>query len=55
MVADVVTDMKKKAERVPDPVASRRYSGKFLVRVPPDIHRRTESLRPGRLQGSLFL
>ena len=40
VVAEVVTDMKKKREAVPEPVAARRYSGKFLVRVPPDIHRR---------------
>jgi len=40
VVADVVADMKKRREPVPQPVASRRYSGRFLVRVPPDIHRR---------------
>ena len=39
VVADVVADMKKQGEAVPEAVASRRYSGKFLVRVPPDIHR----------------
>ena len=49
VVADVVTDMKKRREAVPEPVASRRYSGKFLVRVPPDIHRRlaTEAAEAG--------
>ena len=40
VVANVVTDMKKRGEAVPEPVSSRRYSGKFLVRVPPEIHRR---------------
>ena len=40
VVAGVVTDMRKRKEMVPEPFASRRYSGKFLVRVPPDIHRR---------------
>ena len=39
VVADVVADMKKRGEAVPEAVASKRYSGKFLVRVPPDIHR----------------
>ena len=49
VVADAVTDMKKRREAVPEPVASRRYSGKFLVRVPPDIHRRlaTEAAEAG--------
>ena len=40
MVSDVVTDMKKNGETVPDPIACRSYSGKFMVRVPPDIHRK---------------
>lgn len=40
IVADVVADMRKRREAVPKPLASKRYSGKFLVRVPPDIHRR---------------
>ena len=49
VVADVVADMKKRGEAVPEPVASRRYSGKFLVRVPPHIHRRlaTEAAEAG--------
>jgi len=49
VVADVVADMKQRGEAVPEAVASRRYSGKFLVRVPPDIHRRlaTEAAEAG--------
>jgi predicted HicB family RNase H-like nuclease len=39
VVADVVKDMKKNGEPVPEPIATKRYSGKFLVRVPPDVHR----------------
>ncbi len=39
VVADVVADLKKQGEAVPEAISSRRYSGKFLVRVPPDIHR----------------
>jgi predicted HicB family RNase H-like nuclease len=31
--------MKKRGEAVPEAIASKRYSGRFLVRVPPDIHR----------------
>ena len=49
VVAEVVADMKKRREAIPEPVAARRYSGKFLVRVPPDIHRRlaTEAAEAG--------
>jgi predicted HicB family RNase H-like nuclease len=39
IVADVANDMKKNDEPVPQPLANKRYSGKFMVRVPPDVHR----------------
>jgi predicted HicB family RNase H-like nuclease len=39
MVADVVKDMKASGETIPKPLCSRRYSGKFMVRVPPEVHR----------------
>ena len=39
VVAEVVADMKKSHEPVPEPLAGRKYSGKFMVRVPPDLHR----------------
>jgi len=38
-VAEVVEDLKKNRETVPEPIATKRYSGKFMVRVPPAIHR----------------
>ncbi len=40
VVAQVVTDMKKNREAIPEPLAVRSFSGKFMVRVPPEIHRR---------------
>ena len=40
LVADVVADMESAGEPVPEPFSSKRYSGKFVVRVPPDVHRR---------------
>lgn len=40
VVAQVVTDMKKNRESIPKPLASRPFSGKFMVRIPPEIHRR---------------
>ena len=39
VVADVVKDIKNNREPVPEPIATKRYSGKFMVRVPPAIHR----------------
>jgi predicted HicB family RNase H-like nuclease len=40
LVADVVADMTANGETVPEPIAGRSYSGKFMVRVPPDVHRK---------------
>lgn len=40
LVADVVRDMDTSGEAVPEPIACRSYSGKFMVRVPPEIHRK---------------
>ena len=28
------------SEDIPNPISVRQYSGKFLVRIPPDLHRR---------------
>lgn len=39
LVAEVVADMHKRGEVVPVPLALRSFSGKFVVRIPPDIHR----------------
>ena len=49
VVADVVADMEASRERVPEPIALRYYSGKFTVRIPPDLHRRlaTEAAESG--------
>ena len=35
LVKDVVDDMADNGENVPEPLAEKRYSGKFMVRVPP--------------------
>jgi predicted HicB family RNase H-like nuclease len=39
VVADVVKDMKENKEDIPEPIANKNYSGKFMVRVPPEVHR----------------
>jgi len=40
VVAEVVADLEKNGEQVPEPIAIRQYSGKFMVRIPPELHRR---------------
>jgi predicted HicB family RNase H-like nuclease len=39
VVADVIQDLKKNGEEIPEPIANKNYSGKFMVRVPPEVHR----------------
>jgi len=39
IVAEVVKDMAANNEAIPEPLNSRHYSGKFMVRVPPEVHR----------------
>ena len=40
LVADVVADMRASGEAVPEALGDGRYSGKFMTRVPPELHRR---------------
>ncbi|MGH7085699.1 MAG: type II toxin-antitoxin system HicB family antitoxin [Acetobacteraceae bacterium] len=39
LVKDIVADMRKSGEPVPKPIAGQAYSGKFLTRIPPGLHR----------------
>ena len=40
LVAEVVLDMSGNNEPVPEPIAGKDYSGKFMVRIPPEVHRK---------------
>ena len=40
LVEDVVRNMHNEGEVVPEPIACKHYSGKFIVRVPPQVHRK---------------
>jgi predicted HicB family RNase H-like nuclease len=42
VVHELVMDMQAKGEDIPQPFALRNYSGKFLVRVPPEVHRQLQ-------------
>lgn len=39
VVAQVVADMEAGGESVPEPIAVKKYSGKFMLRIPPELHR----------------
>jgi len=39
VVNDIVADMASAGEDTPTPYATRKYSGRFMVRVPPEVHR----------------
>jgi predicted HicB family RNase H-like nuclease len=39
LVSEAVEDIETSGETIPEPIACRQYSGKFMVRIPPDVHR----------------
>jgi predicted HicB family RNase H-like nuclease len=40
LIKDVVADMKANGESIPEPISEKSYSGKFQVRITPELHRR---------------
>lgn len=39
LVKSTIKNMVENSEFVPEPISSKKYSGKFMVRVPPEVHR----------------
>ncbi len=39
VVAEVVADLQTSGDAIPEPLATKKYSGRFMVRVPPELHR----------------
>ncbi len=39
LVRECISDMIENGEEIPEPLSSKNYSGKFMVRVPPETHR----------------
>jgi predicted HicB family RNase H-like nuclease len=39
LVGEVIADIQSNKESAPEPIATKHFSGKFMVRVPPDVHR----------------
>ena len=40
VVSDVLMDMASNGETIPEPLSLKHYSGNFMVRIPPDLHRK---------------
>ncbi len=40
VVGEVMADLEANGEAVPEPISVKRYSGKFMLRIPPELHRR---------------
>ena len=39
VVEDVIKDLKNSGESPPQPISTKKFSGKFIVRIPPEVHR----------------
>ncbi len=39
IIVEIIKDMKENGEKIPQPIAHKYYSGKFMVRLPPEVHR----------------
>ena len=39
LVAEVIADMAKTGDAIPEPIADRKFNGKFVMRVSPETHR----------------
>ena len=40
VVAEVIADLETNGETPPEPISTKKFSGNFLVRIPPELHRR---------------
>ena len=49
LVKNSVKDMAQNGEKIPTPISTRQFSGKFMIRVPPEVHRQlaTEAAESG--------
>ena len=39
VVKDCLADMASENEAIPEPIATKKFSGKLMLRVPPEVHR----------------
>ena len=41
-VSQIIRDMESTSEVIPQPLTTKNYSGKFTVRIPPEVHRKLQ-------------
>lgn len=39
VVGEIIAELKEAGEQVPEPIGKRKYSGKFVLRLPVSLHR----------------
>lgn len=39
LVEDTISDMEQNGEKIPQPFSQRNFSGRFIIRTTPDLHR----------------
>jgi len=39
LVVQTLTDLRNNGEAIPEPLATRHYSGKLTIQIPPEVHR----------------
>lgn len=39
LVEETIKDMEANQEQIPEPLSTKKYSGKFMVRIAPQVHR----------------
>lgn len=39
LIHEAIKDMIKNNEKIPEPLSMKKFSGKFMVRIPPEVHR----------------
>src|SRR3989338_6053019 len=40
LVREALRDMAESREKIPEPISTKRFTGKFMVRIPPEVHRK---------------
>lgn len=40
LISEVLEDMRESGETIPEPLSTRKFSGKFNLRIGPELHRR---------------
>ena len=44
LISEAIKEMKENKEKIPIPFSIRKYSGRFMVRIPPEVHKKLAEL-----------